>query len=390
MDSVASATLFATVVAVYEAVLIALVARAGGARDTLMDDVRDVRRFLTGQPLGPAALLLEGREWEQYAAKSPEQRKDLELRLKELLHPDLVALRERERAKEAEVAEEFKKQDEERRRGLLGLADNVERLGEQAVKQWLEKEGWNREKVDRYLEEARQAKSGAPEIRNFWLAKDSAKSKYTLPAGDGDRGVVLLEVLAALACQPPMPRRVRDFRHDTVESCDAQVPTLASPDQAKTWAAQVLDKLQPPISLMAGKDKEIKTLIDAAEAQGYVRQSEKTAQSGDPLLIELERSQLRLRAMSVHASSALSDTYVAAIGLQISEAEWNATRPSRKYRWTLAAGLVIGAVVFVVGVVVPLLAVGAPNWLTLDIPAYMLGAVAVSLPIIARSYVLKL
>jgi hypothetical protein len=56
----------------------------------------------------------------------------------------------------------------------------------------------------------------------------------------------------------------------------------------------------------------------------------------------------------------------------------------------LAAGLVIGAVVFVIGVVVPLLAAGAPIWLTVDVPAYMLGVVAVSLLIIARSYVLKL
>jgi hypothetical protein len=391
MDSIASATLFATVVAVYEAVLVALVARAGGARDTLMDIVGDVCRFLTEQPLDPAARLLEGRDWEQYAAESPEQRKDLELRLKELLHPDLIAKRERELAKETEQFERFKKQDEERRRALLRLADNIERLGEQAIKQQLAAEGWDGKKVDRYLEEARQAKAGAPEIRNLWLEKDAARSRYALPAGKGDRGVVLLEVLAALACQPPMPRRIRDSGHDAVESCAAQVPALASPDQATTWAAQVLDVLRPSISLLAGSDEKIKTLIDAAEAQGYVRQSENTAQSGGPsILVELERAQLRVRAMSVHARSALNDTYVAAIGLQISEAEWNATRPSRKYRWALAAGLVIGAVVFVVGVVVPLLAVGAPNWLTVEVPAYMLGVVAVSLLIIARAYVLKL
>lgn len=300
-------------------------------------------------------------------------------------------MRERELAEETEQFERFKKQHEKRRRELLRLADNVERLGEQNVKQWLEKEGWNREKVDRYLEEAKQAKSETPEIRNSWLEKDPAKSKYTLPAEEGDRGVVLLEVLAALACQPPMPRRVRKSEHGTVESCDAEVPTLASPDQAKTWAAQVLNRLRPPISLMAGRNKKIDTLIEAAKAQGYVRLSEKTAQSDDPsILIEVERAEERLRATSVHAVSALGETYVAAIGLQISEAEWNATRPSRKYRWALAAGLVIGAVVFVIGVVVPLLAAGAPIWLTVDVPAYMLGVVAVSLLIIARSYVLKL
>ena len=391
MDSVALATLVATVVAIYEAVLVALVARAGGARDTLMADVRGVRRLLTEQPLDPAALLLKGRDWEQYAGESRAQRKDLELRLKQLLHPDLVAMREREDAKEAEQREQIKTQDEKRRRALLRLADTVERFGEQDVKGRLAAAGWNGQKIDRYLQQARQVKSEASEIRNFWLERDPATSKYTLPAGDGDRGVVLLEVLAALACQPPMPRRVRESGDGTVASCDAQVPALASPDEAKSWATQVLDELRPAISLIADRDDQIDALIDAARAQRYLLQSENTAQSDDAsIVVELERSEKRVRALSVEARPALRDTYVAAIGLQISEAEWNATRPSRKYRWALAAGLVIGAAVFVVGVVVPILAVGAPNWLTVDVPAYAFGMVAVSLLIVAFSYVLKL
>jgi hypothetical protein len=152
MDSVALATLVATVVAVYEAVLAALVAREGGARDTLMADVRGVRRLLTEQPLDPAALLLKGRDWKQYAGESHAQRKDLELRLKQLLHPDLVAMREREDAKEAEQREQIKTQDEKRRRALVGLADTVERFGEQNVKGQLAAAGWNGQKIDRYFE----------------------------------------------------------------------------------------------------------------------------------------------------------------------------------------------------------------------------------------------
>jgi hypothetical protein len=387
MDSVALATLIATVIAIYEAVLVALVARAGGARDTLMMHVRSVRRLLTEQPLQTASSMLEGKSWEEYAATTAEQREDLELRLKELLHPGLVAMRMREDAEEAEQLERREKE----RRALVRLADFVERDGEQTVKARLMAAGWDSEVIDRYLDRAKRAKSATPDMSSSWLQLHPGKSKHDLPLGQGDRGVVLLEVLAALACQPPMPRRIRESARGIVSGSDAEVPALASPAAAKAWAAQVQDKLRPAISLMAGRDAEIETLINAAEAQGYARLSDKTTQADGPsFLVELEEAQKSGRALSVSTVSALRDTYVTAVGLEISRDEWEATRPSRRYRWTLAAGLAIGAVVFVIGVVVPLLIGGAPSWLTVDVPAYTFGVVAISLVIFAFFYVLRL
>jgi hypothetical protein len=142
---------------------------------------------------------------------------------------------------------------------------------------------------------------------------------------------------------------------------------------------------------MADQDAEIEALINAAEAQGYARSSDKTTQADGPsFLVELEDAQKRGRALSISTVSALRDTYVAAVGLEISRDEWEATRPTRRYRWTLATGLVIGAVVFVIGVVVPLLIMSAPHWLTVDAPAYAFGAIAIGLVFFSFSYVLRL
>jgi len=213
-------------------------------------------------------------------------------------------------------------------------------------------------------------------------------SDYPVPEGDADQGVVLVDILAALLSQPPLASGVRKNGDCIATEEHPTAPRLNSPDEAQRWVDSVKHSISPAYSSLEDHVEVAERLLDAAAEQSRPRDSDQP-----PVAVEGRERQVLVdlaRADAVHrdhvARSAkrtflrvLSLSFELDTGLEL----WRRSRPSATHKIGLMVGLILGAVLLVVGVVAPLLDATAPRWLYVVIPACSYALVALLLGTLA-------
>lgn len=376
-DVLSVATLNATVLAIYEAVLVIFVAHAGEARRALNATMRQVVRELDQFGVAQPGKLIDNRRWDEYATDTDARREDLKLRLEQLLYPERVRNLVEEDKHEAAVNAKLSEAISEYVR--LNNPNEMEHdraveLVESAIKP-KSGQGWGH-----------RAEGSPPPLRRAVVKRSS---DYPVPEGDADQGVVLAEILAALLSQPPLASGVRKNGDCIAAEEHPTAPRLNSPDEAQRWVESVKESnISPAYSSLEDHGEVAKRLLDAAAEQSRPRDSDQP-----PVPVEGRERQVLVdsaRADAVHRddvarSAKRSLLRVLSLSLELDTGLelWRRSRPSAIHKIGLRVSLIFGAVLLIVGVVAPLLDATAPRWLYIGVPACSYALVALLLSTLA-------
>jgi hypothetical protein len=399
-DVLSVATLNATVLAIYEAVLIVFVANAGTARRALNTRMRQVVRELDNFGHQQPGRVIDNRRWDQYATDTNARRLDLELRLDQLLDPERV--RNLVEEDEYEVDRLAKLQEVLWEHGRI-VKDKVAELGTPgAVVEFLEAERkMEHDRAVDWVDSAIKPKSGQGGGHRGWGYRadprpappsrtgKKRRSDYPVPEGDADGGVVLAEILAALLSQPPLASGVRKKGDYIATEEHPTAPRLNTPDEAQLWVESVESSISHAYSSLIDHVEVADRLLNAAAAeQSHLRDSDQppvaVKDRERQVLVDMARSHAAHRDRIARIATLVFDRVLYLSEELASDLElWRRSRPSATHKIGLEVGLIVGAVLLVVGVVAPLLDATAPRWLYVGVPACSYALVALLLGTLA-------
>jgi hypothetical protein len=371
-----AATINAAVITIYEALLASLIAQHRRARLSLIERAIETSAALWEFPT--SRNILRPLHWSDWDMTTPDARKRAVEQLDALLP--------------SEVGVEIELEDATFDQGALRLAIVARRAALREEVQPLTREAASEEgapssdeesiardeAVAEHMELIERLKSAETELDEYGTIDDVSvlteagidrqlfleTPAQQLPDNDGDKGILLLEMLSTICGQAPFIGVIRPGPDGMPESCSPAYPSLSSPEDVRDWTDQVQQWASTILSRLKDQAVTFTELVDAAKSRGYVWTGERDDSLGLSAHVQAVEQQRRQYwdAIPSGAIEYLRGYVKWANGLKRSYKAWVIGRPNRLQQNRAILGVVGGGVAFVAGVVVPLL-LQHPPWI---------------------------
>jgi hypothetical protein len=369
-DPVAVATVNATVIAIYEALLVLFLDRASKPRQELLRAGEETRKGFNVRRgvFDMACKLLTTERGAHELLSADAHQSHIYTRLERALRPGYVRKRQAYDHAQDVNFQSFSDELKETDRVIAKLVQNE---GEQvAIEAVMEEEGLDEGDAKRRIALAMEDAGKMDDANEGGQSLPPRSSVVVLPPlDDTTRARDLRLALAAIVTQSPFPKRL--FLLDGSVNCgEPQVPKLSAPPDIKLWA-QGAKELALTFGLLDG-------CRDTMDSLRSVHPESRT--SGDPISEEYSTVKRQFNErFPLYAASAVRWAYRQGLKIDALYSDWELARPTASVRTSLAVGLIAGAVLTLAGVVYPIVASSPWWWIYTVVPSTWFGVVAVAI-----------